>query len=62
MRPDIMMVDLTTNHLSDNKSSAPKERTPDREQTNMIGPKKVKVLEAEYVADTEYDDKHKAKI
>ena len=66
MRPDIMMVDLTANDLSDIESRAPKKCKANGEQTTlekMIGRKKITVLEITgYVADTRYDDKYKAKI
>ena len=65
MRPDIMMVDLTTNDLSSIQNRAPKKRKADGEQTTlkeMIGRKEITILEIGYVADTRYDDKYKAKI
>ena len=65
MRPDIMMVDLATNDLSDMESRAPKERKANGEKTTlkeMIGQKKIIILEIGYVADTRYDDKYKAEI
>ena len=64
MRPDIMMVDLTNNNFSDMESRAPKKRKADGEQAikDMIGGKKITILEIGYVADTRYDDKYKAKI
>ena len=60
MRPDIMMVDLTTNNFS----RAPKKRKADSEQAtikDMIGQKKITILEIGFVVDTRYD-KYKAKI
>ena len=65
IRPDIMMVDLTTNDLSDMESRAPKKRKANGEKTTLkeiIGRKKITILEIGYVADTRYDDKYKAKI
>ena len=55
MRPDIMMVDLTTNDLSDMENRAPKKRKAGGEQAtikDMIGRKKLSISEIEYVADT----------
>ena len=65
MRPDIMMVDLTTYDLSDMESRAPKKRKAKGEKTTpkeMIGRQKITILAIGYVADTRYDDKYKAKI
>ena len=65
MRPDIMMVDLTTNDLNKTESRAPKKRKADGEQTtvkDMIGGKKITILKIGYVADTRYEDKYKAKV
>ena len=65
MRPDIMMMDLTTNDLSGMESRAPKKRKANGEKTTlkeMIGRKKITILEIGYVADTRYDDKYKAKV
>ena len=65
MRPDITMVDLTTNDLSSIKNRAPKKRKADGEQAtikDMIGRKKITILEIEYVADSRYEDKYKAKV
>ena len=65
MRPGIMMVDLTTNDLSDMESRAPKKRKANGEKTTlkeMIGQKKITTLEIGYVANTRYDGKYKAKI
>ena len=55
MIPDIMMVDLTTNDLSGIESQAPKKRKAVGEQTtpkDMIGQKKITILEIGCVADT----------
>ena len=65
MRPDIMLVDLTTNDLNKIESRAPKKRKVDGEQTtlqDMIGRKKITILEIEYVADTRFEDKYRAKV
>ena len=48
MRPDIMMVDLTTNDCSDIESRTLKRRKANKEQT---------ILENGYIADTRYEDK-----
>ena len=60
-----MLVDLTTNDLNKIESRAPKKRKADGEQTtlqDMIGRKKITILEFGYVADTRYEDKHRAKV
>ena len=65
MRPDIMMVDLTTNDFSSLEDRAPKKHKADGEQAtikDMIGREKITILEIGHVADTKYDDKCKAKI
>ena len=65
MRPGIMMLDLTTSDLNKIKSRAPKKRKANGVQTmlkEMIGRKKITILEIGYVADTRCDDKYKAKI
>ena len=56
MRPDIMMVDLITNDLSGIQRTAPKKRKADGEQTTLkdvIGRKKIAILEIGYVAVSE---------
>ena len=65
MGPDIMMVDLTANYLCDIESRTLKKRKANDEQTmlkDIIGPRKITILEIGYVADTKYEDKYKAKI
>ena len=64
VRPDIMMVDLTTNDLKKVENRTSKKCKADGEQTtlkNMIDQKKLTILEIGYVADTRYGDKYKAK-
>ena len=58
-----MMVDVTTNDLSDKEEREPNKGKADREQTtlkDMIGPEKITILEIGDIADTRYDDKYKA--
>ena len=60
-----MIMDLTTNDLSDIDSRTPKKRKANSEQTllkDMTGPKKITILEIGYVANTRYEDKYKAKF
>lgn len=64
-RPDIMMVDLATNDPNKIESRMPKKRKANREQAtlkDMIGQKKITILEIGYVADTRNEDKYKVKI
>ena len=52
MRPDIMMVDLTTNDISEMVSKVPKKRKANGEQTTlkeMIGRKKITIMEINWL-------------
>ena len=65
MRPDIMMVVFTTVNFNKIGRGTAKKCKANSEQTtvkDMIGRKKIAILEIEYVADTRYEDKYKAKI
>ena len=65
MRPDNMMVDLSTYDLKDMESRAPKTRKANGEKTTpkeMVALKKITILEIGYVADTRSDVKYKARI
>ena len=65
MRPDNMMVDLTTNDHSGIERRAPKKSKADGEETSlkdMIGRKKIAILEIGCVADIRYENKYKAKV
>ena len=55
MRPDIMMVDLTTNDHRNKEARVKMKRKTNREQTllkDMISPQQITVLETRDVADT----------
>ena len=65
MRPEIIMVDLVVNDLSGIEGRTPEKRKAHSEQAmleDMIGPRKITILEIGYVADIRYEDKYKVKI
>ena len=65
MRPDIVIVDLATNDLNKIESRMPKTRKANGEQVtlkDMIGRKRITILEIGYVTDTRYEDRYKAKV
>ena len=63
MRPDVMMVDLTTNDLHKKEDRFTRNCRANREQSllkDSIGPGKVTILEIGCIAKTRFDDKYQA--